>query len=902
MKSMGSSPFSHSFVHTESRLLLLVAVLLFNGLLIVTQTAGQALISAGTAWFIFVAGLAAVHGLLCYQRIYGDPLLLPVVTFLTAIGLTVIWRLKPALMMSQTIWIVTGLLLFLGVACLGHRLEKLSEYKYICGIVGVGLLMVTALFGIDVGGNKNWLTLGFLRFQPSEFAKLFLMVFLAAYLAEHREILTFSGRRYGRLLLPPLRFAGPLLLMVAVALVLLVVEKDLGAALLYFGAAIVMVYLACGRISYVLLAFILFFSGAAVCYLAFPHVHTRVDIWLNPWADPNGKAFQIIQSLFALGSGGLFGSGIGWGYPSLIPEVHTDFIFSAIGEEMGLLGSVAVILAYMLLIYRGFRAAIHAPTEFVSLLTGGLTAFLALQTFLIIAGVTKFMPMTGITLPYISYGGSSMAANFLLLGMIFTVSKTGISDASFIDSLMGRSLAKNLRHIGLTLLGGCFVLLLYISYLQIITGEELARHPLNHRSLQWAQHIKRGDITDIHGQKLAVSLIDAQGNYRREYPLDEIFAPVVGYYSSRYGQTGVESAANAQLSGFDSPLRRLGPIHRLWAQQAGNTLVLTLDSKLQETAYAALGQHKGSVVVLNPRSGAVLSMVSKPSFNPNTLDSDWNTISQSADSPLLNRASQGLYPPGSIIKVLVAETALAENITSRQRQFNCSGVLNIGDYQLQESNHQAHGKINLQEALTYSCNVTFGQLALELGRDRLSKAFERYGIGQLSGVDLPENADRLPLFSRLSDGDLAQMGIGQASLLVTPLKMAMLASAFANKGQIMTPYITARILGPDGAILDETSRREWLRPVNAQRAEILHDMMISVVAEGTGTAAQVRGIAIAGKTGTAENPHGASHAWFIGFAPADQPQIALAVIVENGGSGGEVAAPIARQIFMKALR
>jgi peptidoglycan glycosyltransferase len=306
---------------------------------------------------------------------------------------------------------------------------------------------------------------------------------------------------------------------------------------------------------------------------------------------------------------------------------------------------------------------------------------------------------------------------------------------------------------------------------------------------------------------------------------------------------------------------------------------------------------------MSPKTGAVLAMVSRPSFDPNVLDTTWDNISHADNSPLLNRAAQGLYPPGSFIKVLVAEAALSERVVDTKQQFSCNGALKIApDYTLPESNNTAHGKVNLQQALAVSCNVTFGQLALELGRTKMAKSFERYGLTKSIQGDIQEAANKMPDFARLSNGDLAQTGIGQGSLLVTPLRMAMLASTFANKGIMMKPYLVQKVIAPDGTVLQETKPTAWLSPADSKLASQIADMMVTVVDEGTGSAAAIRGIQVAGKTCTAENPHGESHAWFIGFAPAENPQVAVAVIVENAGSGGKIAAPLARQILLQALR
>ncbi|QJW47140.1 FtsW/RodA/SpoVE family cell cycle protein [bacterium BFN5] len=299
----------------------------------------------------------------------------------------------------------------------------MAEYKYICGIFGVLLLLSAILFGVDIGGNKNWVIIGPVRFQPSEFAKLFIVVFLAAYLNERKQLLTLMNNKYGPLTLPPMRFIAPLLIIWGLAMMMFILQRDLGSALLFFGIALLMTYMASGKINYVLIGSFLFLIGAIACYNLYPHVQTRVDIWLNPWSDPNGKAYQIVQSLFALGTGGILGSGLSFGYPNLIPEVHTDFIFSAIGEELGLTGGAAILILYIIMICRAFKAAILADQDFKALVAGGLAAATALQIFIIIGGVTKFLPLTGITLPFISYGGSSMVANFMFLGMLFAISE-----------------------------------------------------------------------------------------------------------------------------------------------------------------------------------------------------------------------------------------------------------------------------------------------------------------------------------------------------------------------------------------------------------------------------------------------------------------------------------------------
>jgi len=407
----------------EKVLLILSGLIIGSGVLTVSLARGNidpivCGIVAGV-WSVFFL----VHVFLRFARHDGDPILLPLASVLTGMGLTVLLRLTPDLFFLQALWLVVGLIGFVVTVFLFQNPGRFADYKYILGGVGLVLLLSAILFGVEIGGHRSWLILGPVRFQPSEFAKLFVILFLAAYLSERREVLAFATRRYGPLLLPRLRFIAPLLAVWALTMLMLVVQRDLGSALLYFGITVIMTYMASGRFTYIAFGAFLFLFGSVVCYYLYSHVQVRVDIWLDPWKDPNGRAYQIVQSLFALGSGGILGSGLTYGFPKMIPEVHTDFIFAAIGEELGFIGSAAIMIIYLLFVYRAFRIALQAEQPFSVLVAAGLAVFLALQVFLIVGGVTKFFPLTGITLPFISYGGSSLAANFVLLGMLYAISE-----------------------------------------------------------------------------------------------------------------------------------------------------------------------------------------------------------------------------------------------------------------------------------------------------------------------------------------------------------------------------------------------------------------------------------------------------------------------------------------------
>ncbi|MEI6285190.1 MAG: FtsW/RodA/SpoVE family cell cycle protein [Bacillota bacterium] len=371
---------------------------------------------------LIVAGWIVV--LLVANFLYpdGDRSILCLSWLLCAVGLIFVYRLKSELFLMQSLWVGVGGIAFLAAALVAAKIDRFFRYKYLIAILGIILLAIALVFGVEIGGSRNWVIIGPIRFEPFEFSRLLMVIFLAAYLDERRVLFAAPDWKLGFIRLPDKRILAPLVVIWGVAMLVLIFQKDLGAALLFFATAVLLMYIGTGRLIYVLGGALVFFGGSIICYLLYWHVRVRVDIWLNPWLDPDGRAFQIVQSLFAFAAGGLWGTGIGLGHPLLIPEVHTDFIFAAIGEELGLLGALAVLLAYSLLITRAFRIAILSRNNFLSLLAAGLACFLALQVFLIIGGVTKFFPLTGVTMPFVSYGGSSMMSTSIILGILFAIS------------------------------------------------------------------------------------------------------------------------------------------------------------------------------------------------------------------------------------------------------------------------------------------------------------------------------------------------------------------------------------------------------------------------------------------------------------------------------------------------
>jgi cell division protein FtsW (lipid II flippase) len=372
---------------------------------------------------LFAAGLLGATVMVRWKWPATDPLVLPIAATLAALGQVMTSRLEPRRGPRQGLWVDIGLgiLTVVGLLpCIGW----LRRYRYTWATLAILIQVLTLIFGQDPNGSGAalWLVLGPVSIQPMEAVKLLLVVFLAAYLEENRELLALAGRRVGRIHLPPPAYLAPILVMVGVALALFWLQKDLGPALLFSTVLLAMLYIASGRASYVVLGLLLLIAGGALASRVFEHVHTRVLIWLDPWAVRETTGYQLVQALYAFASGGVFGSGLDLGAPRYIPAVHTDFVIAAVGEELGLAGTLAVVNLFVLLVVRGFQIAVSARQAFSALLAAGLTSVLALQALIILAGALELIPLTGITLPFVSYGGSSVVTNFVIVGLLLRIS------------------------------------------------------------------------------------------------------------------------------------------------------------------------------------------------------------------------------------------------------------------------------------------------------------------------------------------------------------------------------------------------------------------------------------------------------------------------------------------------
>lgn len=450
-----------------------------------------------------------------------------------------------------------------------------------------------------------------------------------------------------------------------------------------------------------------------------------------------------------------------------------------------------------------------------------------------------------------------------------------------------------IRRLAYIFLALFFVPLLGVSRYAVFEHDEYAGHPDNHYNMTAPR--LRGSILDCHLRPMAF-----MKRSERVYPLGEAAAPLLGYCSRVYGEAGLESSLNQRLLGNPIP-RDPRSAYKIWKKggRGGDDVVLTVDSDLQKKVYEALGGYKGAAVVMNVRDGSLLALASAPSYNPEEeqLEKHWEEISRNEEAAcLLNRSIQGLYPPGSTFKTLIMAGCLEDGFVSPNESFSCEGKDLIVNFVLNCSS--VHGRLSLKEALAYSCNVAFGRLGLRLRMEGIRKWMHSFRLDDPL-KDVP-GAARAVFPTVDTSSAPAETAIGQGDTLVSPLHMARVAAVIANRGEDVEPYLLKEQLSGSEAVWRYEPEKAK-RIISKKNAALVAEAMELTVLEGTGTAAYIPGVKVAGKTGSAENPHGKVHAWFIGYAPADNPKIAVAVILENAGGGGKFAAPAARTIIRDAL-
>jgi cell division protein FtsW (lipid II flippase) len=563
-----------------------------------------------------------------------DPYLIPLLALLSGWGLLTIFRLDLTLGWRQSLWLMVGLLASSGVILYPSLLSWLQRYKYVWLTAAIILTALTLILGRNPAGNgpRLWLGCCGVYFQPSEVLKLLFVTYLAAYLSGYVE--PFQP------LSPLLR---PTLLVTAIAVLLLIVQRDSGTASLMLLLYAALLYAATGRKRIVLLSLAGLLLAAAIGYFSVPIVHQRIQVWLFPWEDPSGSAYQIVQSLMAIANGGVFGRGPGLGSPGLVPVAHSDFIFSAIAEETGLLGALALFTLWALLFFRGLIIAFHATTRFHRLLATGISLYLGLQGLVIMGGNLRLFPLTGVTLPLFSYGGSSLLAGMLSITLLLLISHHPDSEPLPISDVRPYS------HLGMAFLIFSLLLALSAGWWALVRAEGLLARTDNPRRALTDRLVRRGSLLDRQGRPLNESLPQA-GGYQRVYHYPPL-STLLGYTHPVYGQAGLEASLDDWLRGMRGNPALLLWWHRLayGTPPPGLDVRLSLDLSWQRTVDEELGNFRGAIVLMNPQSGEVLAVASHPWFDPNQLETGWEGWMKSPDAPFLNRALQGRYAPGNLL-------------------------------------------------------------------------------------------------------------------------------------------------------------------------------------------------------------------------------------------------------------
>jgi len=563
-----------------------------------------------------------------------DPYLLPAAGLLSGWGLLTIWRLDESFGLRQALWLTVSIIVLITAMRPLKYPSFLRRYKYIFLVCGLIVTALTLILGTNpLGfGARLWLGCCGVYFQPSEPLKLLLIIYLSAYLADHGSLRLFSFP----LLVPTIAVTG-------LALLLLMVQRDLGTASIFIIIFTLIIYLATGKKRVLLGAVLLLLLSLMLGSFMIDVIHTRVTAWINPWNDPSGSSYQIVQSLLAVANGGTIGRGLGIGSPSIVPVAISDFIYSAIAEESGLIGTVGLLALIWLILARGLLISINAADRFRRYLAGGVVIYFGIQSLLIIGGNIRLLPLTGVTLPFVSYGGSSLLTSFIGLSILLAISNLEDDEPAPLFNSAPHSILAAIFGLGLA---ACA---LTTGWWAIVRGPDLLIRTDNPRRAIADRFVARGNLLDRNNQSITIT-DGVSGSFVRKYLYPDL-APVTGYTHPVFGQAGLEAVLDDYLRGLKgNPTSLINKDEILYGTPpTGLNVRLSIDLTLQRMADQALGSHSGSILLMNADNGEILVMASHPTYNPNKLDLEGNQLLGDPSSPLLNRATQGLYSIGEAI-------------------------------------------------------------------------------------------------------------------------------------------------------------------------------------------------------------------------------------------------------------
>ena len=673
-----------------------------------------------------------------------------------------------------------------------------------------------------------------------------------------------------------------------------------------------MVYIASKKKRYLIAGFGLMSVACVASYFLFSHVRTRVFVWLNPLADIDNQGYQICQSLFGIGTGGWFGFGIGEGVPSKIPVVEKDFVFSAISEELGAIVAISLILLCFHCFLLILNVAIQMRDRFYKLVAVGLASLYGMQVFLTVGGAIKFIPSTGVTLPLVSYGGSSLLSTMIMFGIIaglYMRKAHGGKTKSHINKKNENIVDKDNEKKKDLIKNGEFTLVMYlflliflgmIVYLIYFIGWKSDTFIDNEYNVLWKSYeddVKKGDIITSDGYVIAETILNDQEKEIRNYPYSNLFAHVTGY--SDRGRTALEkqltfSLFSTNASAFDKFAAEL-----TGKKVDGNNAITTIRYDLQKIAYDALGEFDGAVVVIQASTGKILAMVSKPDYNPNRINEDWEIIHQG--SGLFNRATQGQYTPGSVFKIFTTLAYMKSHLeTFMNYSFECAGEYTLNGKTVHCAGNNAHGILDLKNSFVYSCNSSYSSMVADIDMETFNQVCDSLLFNQKLPYSLESSISSFSLKEEDSNALKMDTAFGQGKTYVSPLHMAMIASAIANDGVLMKATLLEGVKTPEGDWVEQEFTTAYGTVFTEDEIRILSEYMRETITVGTSGDLNSDKFMAYGKTGTAQTSSdlNLTNAWFVGFAQKDgYEDIAIAVVVENSGSGAKYASPIAGKIF-----
>ncbi len=794
-----------------------------------------------------------------------DPYLLPLIALLNGWGLLMIYRLSTSFGFRQTIWLalaILGMLLALKINV--KLLATLRRYKYVWLAAGLLLTFLTFFFGTYPGGEGPalWLNLGRINIQPSELLKLLLIVYLAAYLADN-----FQARlRFSQLL-------APTVILILAAVMVLIAQRDLGTATLFIILYTIVMYLATGKRRILLFSFLFLTVALIAGYLLFDVIQLRVEAWINPWLDPRNRSYQIIQSLIAVANGGLFGRGLGLGNPGVVPVAHSDFIFTALLEEYGVAGGMILVGVYSLFTIRGLTIALRAPNQFQRFLAAGLTTYLATQSILIMGGTLRLFPLTGVTLPFISYGGTSLVVSMAALLLLLIISNHIDENSAAIERTAPYKL------IGSVFLG-CFTAIALLSvYWGFVRADSLLARSDNPRRAISDVYVHRGDILDRNNNPLATNNGSA-GSYERVllYPP---LSSVIGYSNPNYGQTGIESHLDGILRGITNNSEFTVMSTRLLYGQdpVGYDLRLSLDLPLQQTADQLLAESVGAIVAINSSTGEIVIMASSPTFDANQLEANWETWRVDESAPLLNRATQALYPPGTI----TSGNILARYLSEKHLPGSLPDIIwntlpgSAGFCALQPTSNADWGQL-----FSSGCFKAVSLVSRSTTIREIIDLYESTGLFDSGSLPLESAEAIIPQTIEKNDDIFS----GASGILVSPLQVAISLTPLSNEGRLATPQI-ATAYSPaidQWNLIDQGSNPSTIPNFDAESAATL---LISGDFPGWEIASHAF-------------YQDADISWYAAGTPSDWHGSPITIVVALENSSPSIARSIGRELFFTA--